>query len=271
MVLAAAGDGPDGKLLALIAHARLRCMDLGSELRTARERAGFSLSELASRTKISQRSLRAIEENDFASVPPGLFARSFIRTYAREVGVDPEEAIAEFRSMTEPAPQEEKEAPEEVVDEQLRSRSFAADLSESRPGWGYALIAAALLVAVISVNRYASQNQTDAPNADTPVVADEAADTSVAVATTGDGVQLEMRAQGPCWVRAVVDGQLVFARLLEPGESEVLSGRRDIILRVGDPAALSYSINGRPGTPLGTATQPVTVRFDASGHPTPLS
>jgi transcriptional regulator with XRE-family HTH domain len=246
-------------------------MDLGSELRTARERAGFSLSELASRTKIPQRSLRAIEENDFASVPPGIFARSFIRTYAREVGVDPEEAIAEFRSMTEPAPQEDKGADGEIVDEQLASRSFALDLSESRPGWGYALMAAALLVAVISVNRYASKNQPDALTTDTSVTRDEATDTSVAVATTGDGIRLEMRAQGPCWVRAVVDGQLAFARLLKPGETEMLSGRRDIILRVGDPAALSYSINGRPGTTLGSANRAVTVRFDASGGHTPIS
>jgi cytoskeletal protein RodZ len=213
----------------------------------------------------------AIEENDFTSVPPGIFARSFIRTYAREVGVDPEAAIAQFRSMIEPAPQKEKAAPDESVDEQLASRSFAPDLSESRPGWGYTLIAAALLVAVISVHRYASQNQSDALPADTSVTREEAADTSVAVATTGNGVRLEMRAQGPCWVRAVVDGQVAFARLLQPGETEMLSGRRDIILRVGDPAALTYSINGRPGAPLGVANRPVTVRFDASGQPAPIS
>lgn len=244
-------------------------MDLGTDLRIARERAGFSLSELALRTRIPQRSLRAIEENDFAAVPPGIFVRSFIRNYAREVGVDPVEAIAQYRAMTEPVVEHDAVAPTEVVDEQVQSRSFAPDFSESRPGWGYALIAAALLIGLISVNRYASQNQSEAVAADTSIGTDPSA--AIPVATTGGGIQIQMRAQGPCWVRAVVDGQLAFARLMQPGETETLSGNREITVRVGDPAALSYSINGRPGQPLGTANQPVTVRFDSSGRATPVS
>jgi hypothetical protein len=103
------------------------------------------------------------------------------------------------------------------------------------------------------------------------VSSDAATEVSVPVATTGDGIQMEMRAQGPCWIRAVVDGELAFVRLMQPGETETLSGRRDIIVRVGDPAALSYSINGRFGQPLGASNQPVTVRFDASGRATPVS
>ena len=244
-------------------------MDLGADLKIARERAGFSLAELAARTRIPQRSLRAIEENDFAAVPPGIFVRSFIRSYAREVGVDPAEAIEKYRSMTEPVIEQDAAPASAVVDEQIPSRSFAADLSESRPGWGYALIAAALLIGLISVNRYSSQNQSEAVAADTTSAADPAA--AVPVATTGGGIHLQIQAQGPCWVRAVVDGQVVFARLMQSGETEALTGQRDITVRVGNPAALSYSINGRSGQPLGAANQPVTVRFDTSGRATRVS
>jgi cytoskeleton protein RodZ len=244
-------------------------MDLGTDLKIARERAGLSLSQLAARTRIPLRSLRAIEENDFAAIPPGIFVRSFIRNYAREVGVDPAEAIAQYRSMTEPVVVPDDPPSTEVVDEQIQSRSIAPDFSESRPGWGYALIAAALLIGLISVNRYASQDQSDAVLPDTTIGTGATAVTPVA--TTGGGIQLQMRAQAPCWVRAVVDGQVAFARLMQPGETETLSGQRDITLRVGNPAALSYSINGRAGQPLGAANQPVTVRFDASGRATPVS
>ena len=246
-------------------------MDLGAELKIARERAGFSLPELAARTRIPQRSLRAIEENDFAAVPPGIFVRSFIRGYAREVGVDPVEAIEKYRSMTEPVIEPDEAPASEVVHEQIPSRSFAPDFSESRPGWGYALIAAALLIGLISVNRYASQNQSEAVAADTNTASGADAVAAVPVATTGGGIQMQIRAQGPCWVRAVVDGQVVIARLMQPGETETLAGQRDITVRVGDPAALSYSINGRSGQPLGAANQPVTVRFDSSGRATRVS
>ena len=247
-------------------------MDLGTDLRNAREHAGLSLPDLAARTRIPQRTLRAIEENDFDNVPPGVFARSFIRTYAREVGVDPDEAIAQYRSMTEPVVEPSHEPEAEVVDRRIPWRSFAPDLSEFGQRWGYAFIAVALLIGLISVNQYGSQDeQPEAVAAEPAPRIEPPADSPIPVATTGGGIQIAVRAQGPCWVRAVVDGQLAFARLMQPGETETLSGQRDITMRVGDPAALSYSINGRSGQPLGSANQAVTVRFDTSGQATRVS
>jgi hypothetical protein len=77
---------------------------------------------------------------------------------------------------------------------------------------------------------------------------------------------MEIRAQDHCWVRAVVDGRPTLERLLQPGETQSLTAQRDIVLRVGDPAAFSYSVNGRAGKPLGAANEPVTVRFGTDGH-----
>ena len=248
-------------------------MDLGTDLRNAREHAGLSLHDLAARTRIPLRTLRAIEKNDFDNVPPGIFARSFIRTYAQEVGVDPNEAVAQYRSITEPVVEPVAEPQAEVVEQRIPWRSFAPDLSEFGQRWGYALTAMALLVGLIAVNRYGERDEQPAAAvaaAPAPRI-EKPADSPKPVATTGGGIQLEMRAQGPCWVRAVVDGQIAFARLLQPGEIETLSGQRDITMRVGDPAALSYSINGRSGPPLGSAKQAVTVRFDTSGQATRVS
>jgi cytoskeleton protein RodZ len=247
-------------------------MDLGTDLRKAREDAGLSLPDLATRTRIPQRTLRAIEENDFNNIPPGIFARSFIRTYAREVGVDPDVAVAQYRSLTEPVVEHSDEPEDEVVDQRIPWRSFAPDFSEFGQRWGYALIAAALLIGLIGVNRYASQDeQPEAVAAEPAPRIEKPAESATPVATTGGGIQIEMRAQAPCWVRAVVDGQLAFARLMQAGETETLSGQRDVILRVGDPAALSYSINGRSGQPLGAAKQAVTVRIDTNGQATRVS
>ena len=86
-------------------------MDLGTDLRNARERARISLPELFARTRIPIKTLRAIEENDFSAVPAGIFVRSYIRQYAREVGVDPAAAVAEYRAMTEPIEEPADESP----------------------------------------------------------------------------------------------------------------------------------------------------------------
>jgi cytoskeletal protein RodZ len=247
-------------------------MDLGPALRKARESAGFTLPELAARTRIPQKTLRAIEEHDFSQVPAGIFARSFIRTYAREVGVDPTEAIAEFRAMTEPVV-EQPAAASEPVEEPTRSRSFDPELLNPRPSWGYAAMVAVLFVAVIVVNRYTTpapgeKSQTQSA----PVGAiSTTAEVAQPVATSGTGIRIEMRAERPCWVRTVVDGQTAFARLMQPGETETVTGERDVVVRVGDPSALSYSINGQPGESLGAAQVPVTVRFGPDGRSSRVS
>lgn len=241
--------------------------DLGTDLRQARERAGFSLSDLAARTKIPLNSLRAIEQNDFAKVPPGIFVRSFIRSYAREVGVDPVTAVAEYRAMTEPIePPEQSSRDHQIAHESPRVGSFVPDLAQSRPSLGYALIVAALLVAVIAMNRYTEPASSPPETTAAVTTADPSIATPQPVATTGTGLQVDMRAQGLCWISAVVDGQRTVARLLQPGETQSLSAERDIVLRVGDPAALSYSVNGRTGQALGAANVPVTVHVGTDGR-----
>ena len=73
-----------------------RPVDFGARLREARERRGLSLREIADATKIAARSLEALERNDIARLPGGIFSRAFVRAYAVHVGLDPEETISEF-------------------------------------------------------------------------------------------------------------------------------------------------------------------------------
>src|SRR5215472_5100529 len=70
--------------------------DFGRKLREARERRGISLRQIASATKISVSALEALERNDISRLPGGIFSRAFVRSYAVEVGLDPETTIQEF-------------------------------------------------------------------------------------------------------------------------------------------------------------------------------
>jgi cytoskeleton protein RodZ len=80
--------------------------DFGAKLREARERRGVSLREIAEHTKFSLAALEAIERSDASRLPGGIFARAFVRSYAAEVGLDPEATVQEFvqRFNVEPAP-----------------------------------------------------------------------------------------------------------------------------------------------------------------------
>ena len=66
------------------------------KLRDARERRGISLRQIANATKISVGVLEALERNDISRLPGGIFSRAFVRSYAIEVGLDPEATIQEF-------------------------------------------------------------------------------------------------------------------------------------------------------------------------------
>lgn len=59
-------------------------------------RSGLSLEDLSTRTKVSVELWDAMERNDFSRWPTGVAARSYIRSYAEAVGVDPEATVDEF-------------------------------------------------------------------------------------------------------------------------------------------------------------------------------
>lgn len=68
----------------------------GPRLRSERERRGISLETLASVTKVGAELWDGLERNDFSRWPTGIFARAFVRDYARAVGLDADEVVNEF-------------------------------------------------------------------------------------------------------------------------------------------------------------------------------
>jgi cytoskeletal protein RodZ len=68
----------------------------GEKLRKQREQQGISLDAISDTTKISTRMLRALEEEHFDQLPGGVFNKGFVRAYARQVGLNDEEAVADY-------------------------------------------------------------------------------------------------------------------------------------------------------------------------------
>ena len=68
----------------------------GESMQREREMRTISLEEIAESTKISKRMLRALEEEDFAKLPGGIFNKGFVRAYAKYLGLDEEQAVSDF-------------------------------------------------------------------------------------------------------------------------------------------------------------------------------
>ena len=69
---------------------------LGEALRNAREARGLTLSDAAEHIHIRSVYLAAIEAEDWSAIGAPVYARGFVRAYARFLGLDPEEAVARF-------------------------------------------------------------------------------------------------------------------------------------------------------------------------------
>jgi cytoskeletal protein RodZ len=246
--------------------------DFGGKLRQARERRGISLRQIAAATKISAAALEALERNDISKLPGGIFSRAFVRSYAVEVGLDPDDTVKEFldRFNQEAAPTAETVAatipPEEV---EFENRRKTAELILR-----IALISIPLLIALAyfgwrwrSAAKDSSASTAAAPVVPAPVPAapPEAtpppADTGAPSARPAGQAALELHPTADCWVSLTIDGRKLFGRVMRAGERVTYSFQREAVVEVGDAGAFAFAVNGREGKPLGDKGQVKTLRL----------
>ncbi len=235
-------------------------MDIGAALRDARQRKGRTLRQVSSTTKIAVEILEKIERNQFDGLPGGLYRRGYLRAFAADVGLDPEVVVAAYREEYEPPP----EVPEEVraapvSPDQLRLLASAATV--------------VVLILGLAIGALWSTG-TDGEEAEATRVPVIATTNEVQVVDTTARTAQRAGAEGvfalrfvanfddECWISAIVDGVPVTYGTLDTASPLVIEAAREIVLRVGNAGAVSYSINGYPGRPLGRPGQVVNVRID---------
>lgn len=253
-------------------------------LRETREREGLTLEHLASTTKISPKLLTALEAGALDQLPPAFFVRGFLKAYAKEVGLNPVETAERYMAQLAPsAPAVEGEDLRALVQTAVArtpvigfERHHAPLLSPSQPDQsGRLILAAATIGAVLYLGPFkwdgwtsegdaSGVGQVQAADAVSPAPASEPASTPAPAAATDlarGPLQFEIKPQGACWFSAAADGNQIRAELLQTGDFRPIEVRDELVLRVGDPGACAFSINGRAGRALGSPGAPVTVRI----------
>jgi cytoskeleton protein RodZ len=87
-------------------------ISIGHNLRDAREAQGMTLEDAAARLRLMNRQIEAMESGDFGSLGQPVFARGFVRNYARLLGLEPEALLAQMEGApAEPAAVSHAEAP----------------------------------------------------------------------------------------------------------------------------------------------------------------
>ena len=203
-------------------------MDLGGELRAARQALARSIDDLSSATKISPTVLRAIEQNAFDTIPRGVFTRGYLSAYAREVGLDPGGIVQRYRDEFEPAAPTreasgEPNAPDVSAD--------AVDFGDESAGTRQSRMLQVAVILVVAVAYLASlRTPKPATDAAPPPIAAAAVvpAAEVPVGTSGSTntpghLAILIQPHGPCWVDATVDGEHTVARLMDAGDRESIA------------------------------------------------
>lgn len=98
----------------------------GDKLRREREMRGVTLDEIAESTKIRRSHLEALEKENFRDLPGGIFNKGFVRAYARFIGIDEDQAAADYTAISNEVAPPEDQFPLEVhekPDRELNPRS----------------------------------------------------------------------------------------------------------------------------------------------------
>ena len=244
--------------------------DFGGRLREAREQRGISLRQIAANTKISVAALQALERNDVSKLPGGIFSRSFVRSYASEVGLDPDQTVTEFleRFQGEQAAAPAARVVTEAENFQFSERRAAGMAVQ-------AIVILAVLGGVFAMFAFRGKEQTpagsiaadsSAPRAEVatsppPSTAQAAVPAVDDVLRATGPMKLELHPTGPCWVKVSADGQDLFAKLMQAGQRETFTVRKAAVLSIGDAGAFAFSVDGHPGRSLGTSGQVTTARI----------
>ena len=264
--------------------------DLGSELRTAREAKGISLAEAQVATRIRERYLKALESNDWASLPTPVQARGFLRNYAVFLELDEEHVMAAFgqgtRSASVALPSVDQVRTADQDGAVFDPRNIDIERLAGLPPWlssdvliGVVLALAVALAGFVVLQLLSNESgeptviSTSVPTgiAPQPTVRPTSDQSAPAPATptfdVGAGsVQLDLEATEHVWVRVTVDGAAVLEGILAPGAPQTWQGTQQIVLETANGAGLDAVVNGQPQGPLGERGQAVTVAWGPNGE-----
>ena len=273
----------------------------GERLQREREMRGITLDEIATATKISARSLRALEEEDFSKLPGGIFNKGFVRAYAHYLGIDEEEAVADFVAVHGEAEQPLPNPPEKEEEPGRRKSggaqwvaivvllavvgSFAAWRTgklklpgrRARPANTASQVpptpapqTSAAVPATASVPPLTGgRGNAPGANAATPAASQSSATSSSSSQTrsapANTAFTLDIKARQDSWVDIWVDGKHLEAETIKAAGERSFSANQKIVLHAGNAGGLEFSHNGKPLTVAAKEGETRTFTFTPDG------
>jgi cytoskeleton protein RodZ len=271
----------------------------GDRLRREREMRGITLDEITESTKISRRHLEALEEEHFDQLPGGVFNKGFVRAYAHFLGIDEDQAVADYSAAAHEQPEPEDKFPLEIHEEP------DLDLNPRRSYLPLAFTVAALVGVLVGYAFWirSKPHSTEAA-ATAPQPSQQSSVTPASDASTAPSIQstqatvpaaaieqpvktqppttpaaaaitkpaeeekaffVSVKAKEDSWVSIVADGKSVMQRVLGADKHKKVKAGKVLVLRTGNAGGIEVSFNGRSLGAIGNENEPRTLTFKPNG------
>jgi len=276
-------------------------MNIGIELKNARESRKISLEAISKRTRIAVKYLEALEGNQYDIFPSHTYVKGFIRAYAKLVGLDPVQLTRQFNAEVQPQemriepknaeadfersrgwlsprerpaviqrPMDEEEPSEAAAREEeppapsplVRRRFFALRRRALARGAVRALYAVLVLAACTTLVYYGTRLLSKV-NGSSPKPAVETAEPQSfeAVTVTDKYQHLILKGLDHSWVMVTMDGQSTSQVDLDQGETKAYKALKSFNVKVGNAGGVQIQFNGKPLGVLGTEGQVVEIQL----------
>jgi cytoskeleton protein RodZ len=239
----------------------------GSLLRAARERRGLTLEECAVSLRARAGQIGAMERGDLSGFGGDIYARGFLRSYARLVGVDPEEVLGLHGN--DPG----------YVGPVLPQR-VPLRLRRQAPGWLLGLVGVVVVAGIVTavLGLGGRRAPTAVPPVDSALETPAAPDVVVPAPTPaptptepapvpeGPPVDVVMIFERASWLEVLVDGIAVEPGVLvAAGETLRFSGQESVALRLGNAGGVRIELNGEELGAAGGSGEVVRITYGPDG------
>ena len=248
----------------------------GEYLKNLREERDISLQRISEKTKIAVTNLDLLEQDRYDLLPPRVFVKGFIRSYAAEVGLDPEETTQRFDDFTK-----EGELPDYNMEEHpLFQQQFGSRSLIGSPVFTIALTAAGILAlgillvagfgrlflwndnvgsALPTVTRVGPAGLGSSPGGtragERPY---RSAFTEPSPMQAGRKI-LEIKALANSWIRVESDSGPAEEMIMAPGDVQIFTARDRFQLQTGNAGGIRLRFDGRELPALGKENQSLSL------------
>lgn len=238
----------------------------GEILKKRREELGQDLKKIAHTLKIRYDYLKAIEANSFEKIPAPVYAKAYIKQYAKYLGINSDPIIEKYIQQTSP-PAAESDIPQKK--DAPKKRNLQLHLI-AVPALALVLIGVYVSYPRKSEHKYSEKPKT-ASVQKTSQVKQTAQKTAVKTdlkdkqeAKKAKGHALEIRASETTWLKVNVDNKQEKDILLQQGESVKMSADSGFSLLIGNAGGISLIFDGKDIGRIGKTGEVVSLNLPSN-------